>query len=227
MFKRCKMKYCKFCKVELNSDEDKCVLCGNEVRPVANKKSLEVFPEIPPSFESNNILKIPLFISVTIVIISFLVNMIFPSEIEWFKLMILALISLWIGLYTIFFKRYNFHKKIIRQVIILSLLALFWDWQTGWRAWSISYFLPIIFISAILLMYLSGKIMKLGISSYISYALIAGVLGILPALFILFDWVRNPNLSAISAGFSLIFLSAIFIFKGNEMKEELSKKMHI
>lgn len=221
------MRYCNHCKVNIIQEREKCVLCGNFVSVIRDEEGEDIFPKIPPSFESNMLLKIMLFISISTIVASFVINMIFPSTINWPLLMVFGLISIWLGLYVIFQKRYNVHKKIIWQVIIISLISLFWDWNTAWRGWSITYVLPTIFISAMVLMYVTGKIMKLSVRSYIIYALIDGVLGIVPALFILFGWVEVSYPSLISVGVSIIFLSAIFIFKGNEIRDELNKKMHI
>lgn len=221
------MRYCNHCEVKIVQDREKCILCGNFVAVVSDEEVEEIFPEIPPTFESNLLIKIMLFISISTIVASFVIDTIFPSFINWPLLMVFGLISIWLGLFVIFQKRYNIHKKIIWQVVIISLLSLFWDWNTGWQGWSITYIMPTIFISAMVLMYVTGKIMKLSVRSYIIYALIDGFLGIVPALFILFGWVRIIYPSVISVGVSIIFLSAIFIFKGTEIKEELNKKMHI
>lgn len=221
------MKYCNHCKVKIDQDREKCILCGNFVSSISDEQADEIFPNVPPAFESRMVLKIMIFISIATIVTSFVIDMIFPSFINWPLLMVFGLISIWLGLFVIFQKRYNIHKKIIWQVVIVSLLSLFWDWNTGWQGWSITYVMPTIFISAMVLMYVTGKIMKLSVRSYIIYALIDGVLGIVPALFILFGWVRVRYPSIISVGVSIIFLSAIFIFKGNEIKDELNKKMHI
>lgn len=208
-------------------DKEKCILCGNFVSIIKDEESQEIFPKLAPTFESNLLLKVMVFISISTIVASFVIDMIFPSFINWPLLMVFGLLSIWLGLFVIFQKRYNVHKKIIWQVIIISLISLFWDWNIGWRGWSITYVLPTIFISAMVLMYVTGKFMKLSVRSYIIYALIDGVLGVVPALFILFGWVRVKYPSIISVGVSIILLSAIFIFKGNEIREELNKKMHI
>ena len=221
------MKYCNHCEVNITQSREKCILCGNFVSTISDEKPEDIFPEIPPTFESHLGLRIMIFISICTIVISFVIDMIFPSYINWPLLMVFGLLSIWIGLFVIIQKRYNIHKKIIWQVIIVSLLSLFWDWNTGWQGWSITYVIPIICISAMVIMYVTAKIMKLSIRNYILYALIDGVLGIVPALFILFGWVRVKYPSIISVGISIMFLSAIFIFKGKEIKEELNKKMHI
>ena len=221
------MKYCSYCKVNIEQDKEKCQLCGNFISTIEEDQLEDIFPEIPPSFESYLGLRMMIFISIATIVTSFVVDIIFPSPINWPLLLVFGLLSIWLGLFFILKKQYNIHKKIIWQVIIVSLLSLFWDWNIGWKSWSLTYVIPTISISAMVIMYVTAKIMKLSARNYILYALISGVLGIVPALFILFGWVRVLYPSVVSVGVSIIFLSAVFIFKGKEIKEELNRKMHI
>jgi hypothetical protein len=113
------------------------------------------------------------------------------------------------------------------QVAIISLLSIFWDWQTGWRGWSLDYIISIACVTAIIVMYVTARIMKLRVRDYITYALLAGLFGVIPILFILFNWVNVLYPSVICVAISIVFLSAIFIFQGENIKMELKKRMHI
>lgn len=220
------MKYCSHCKVYIREDHERCVLCENVLE---NKieKSEEVFPDIPPFYESHLAIKILVFVSIVAVVLSFGINMIFPSNVNWPVLLVLGILSIWIGLIIVVQKRYHIPKKIIWQVLIVSLLSVFWDYKIGWRGWSIDYVIPIASVSAMIIMYITAKIMKLSIRDYITYALIDGVFGIIPIIFIVFDIVNVIYPSIISIGFSIISLSAVFIFQGKEIKAEINKRMHI
>lgn len=221
------MKYCNYCKVYIREDREKCTLCGNVLDKKIVEKSEDVFPEIPPFYASNLAIKILVFISIVAVVVSFGINMVFPSSINWPILLVFGILSLWIGLIIVVQKRYHIPKKIIWQVAIVSILAIFWDYKTGWRGWSLDYVIPIASVSAMLIMYITAKIMKLSIRDYVTYAFIDGLFGIVPIAFILFDLVDVMYPSIISIGFSIISISAIFIFQGREIKEEMNKRMHI
>ena len=106
------MRYCNHCEVKIVQDREKCILCGNFVAVVSDEEVEEIFPEIPPTFESNLLIKIMLFISISTIVASFVIDTIFPSFINWPLLMVFGLISIWLGLFVIFQKRYNIHKKI-------------------------------------------------------------------------------------------------------------------
>lgn len=221
------MKYCRHCKLYVRGEDDKCILCENILEEELVEKSEEVFPQIPSFYESHLALKIMIFISIVALVVSFAINMIFPSDINWPILFMFAVISIWIGLIIIVQKRYHIPKKIVWQVFIISILAIFWDYKTGWRGWSLDYVIPISCVSAMIIMYVTAKIMHLSIKDYITYVLLDGFFGIIPALFIIFDLVKVVYPSIISIGFSIISLSAIFIFQGTEIKAEITKRMHI
>lgn len=220
------MKYCRHCQVSIRGKRDKCLLCDNMLEE-SKIKSENVFPYIPPFYESHLALKIMIFISIVALVVSFGINMIFPSSINWPILFMLAVISIWFGLINIIQKRYHISKKIVRQVVIISILALVWDYVTGWKGWSLDYIIPIACVSAMIIMYVTAKIMSLSIRDYITYALLDGIFGIIPILFIIFDLVNVIYPSIISIGFSIISLSAIFIFHGKDIRSEIDKRMHI
>lgn len=222
------MKYCEHCQVNIREDREECILCGNPLQEIDNTEEYsELFPEIPPFYERHLAMRILVFISITAVASSFAINIIFPSDVNWPLFFLFGVLSIWIGVYIIIQKRYHIPKKIIWLVIILSLLALFWDWWTGWQAWSIEYVIPITIVSAMIIMYITAKIMKLSINDYITYALIDSIFGIVPLLFILLGWVEVIYPSVISIVASVVFLAAIFIFQGNAIKTEIRKRMHV
>lgn len=221
------MRYCQHCKVYIRGNYDRCTLCENILEEDLKEKSEDVFPDIPPFYKSYLALKIMIFISIVAVVVSFGFNIIFPANINWPTLFMFGIISIWVGLIIIVQKRYHIPKKIVWQVVIISILAVFWDYKTGWRGWSLDYIIPIVCVLAMIIMYITAKIMNLSIRDYITYALLDGVFGIVPAIFIVFDLVNVIYPSIISIGFSIISLSAIFIFEGEEIKVEINKRMHI
>lgn len=221
------MKYCGHCKVHIREEAEKCVLCENRLEEELEGKTEDIYPDIPPFYESHLAYKIMIFISIVALVVSFAINMIFPSRINWPILFMFAVISIWVGVIIIVQKRYHIAKKIVWQTIIISILAVFWDYKTGWRGWSLDYIIPIACVSAMIIMYVTAKIMKLSISDYITYIFLSGIFGIVPVIFLIFNLVDVIFPSIISIGSSIIMLSAILIFQGREIKLEITKRMHI
>jgi hypothetical protein len=187
----------------------------------------EIFPEIPPAFESHMALRIMIFVSVVVAIASFALRLLFPTDVNWPIYVLFGLISMWLGLIIVLRKRHNIPKTIVWQVTVVSGLSVLWDLVTGWRGWSLDYFIPIVCMAAIIVMYITAKIMKLGIRIYVTYAFIACLFGIIPVLFIAFGWVNTLYPSIICVTISVIFLAAIIIFQGDNIKKELGKGLHI
>lgn len=222
------MQYCNYCRVYIRGNTRKCQLCGNILTADSRgDKQQEIYPRIPPAYERHLAIRIMLFISIAAIVVNFAVYIMFPISIKWPVFVVFGLLSMWISLIMVIRKRHNIPKNIMWQVTIVLVLSIFWDWKTGWRGWSLDYVTPIVCIAAMLVMYVTAKIMKLSIRDYIIYSLIDGLFGIIPILFILLNWVNVYYPSIICVGTSIIFLSAIFIFQGENIKIELDKRMHI
>lgn len=222
------MQYCKQCQVHQRGCKERCVLCGNTLTTADPGAVIaDIFPEIPPEFESHLALRIMGFISFVVAVVSFAINMLFPTNVNWPLYVLFGIVSMWLGLIVVVRKRHNIPKTIMWQVAVVTVLSVLWDWLTGWRGWSVEYVIPIIYVAAIVVMYITAKIMKLSIRNYITYAFISSLFGILPVLFIVFDWVKTPYPSIICVTISVIFLAAILVFQGNNIKKELDKSMHI
>lgn len=222
------MQYCENCRVYVRGNKERCVLCGNRLSPAEGReKEPNLFPDIPPEYERHLALRIMILVSVTAIVASFAARMIFPTSVNWPLYVLFGLLSIWLSLIIIVRKRHNIPKTIVWQVSIVSVLSIFWDWQTGWHGWAISYFIPFVFVAAILVMYITGKITRLRIRDYIFYAFLSGLFGIIPVVFIAADLADVVYPSIISVAANIIFLSALFIFHGGNIQKELEKRMHL
>ncbi len=219
---------CKQCKVYIRDKKTECPLCGNIlVDDINSIEGDDVYPLIPPAYEKHLVIRILLFISIVAIVISYIIHKLFPTSVNWPMLVLLGLLSTWLSITDALRKRHNITKSIMWQVIIVSSLSIFWDWKIGWKGWSFDFAIPILCIAAMIVMYVTAKVMRLSVVNYIAYFLLGGLFGIIPVLFILLDLVTVDIPSIISVAVSIIFLSAILIFKGDNIKQELQKRMHI
>jgi len=188
------MKYCNACNVRVRGTYERCVLCGNTLSALDDSADQEeIFPVVPPYYESRLAMRIMIFISLAAIITSFAVRMIFPTSVNWPIFVLFGIISSWLSMVVILRKGRNIPKVIIWQVTIVPVLAVFWDWQTGWRGWALDYLIPALYLAAEVVMYVTAKIMKLSIRDYIIYAFFDGLFGIIPILFILLHWVIHST----------------------------------
>lgn len=222
------MQYCSYCGVYIRGNKKNCELCGNSLSTDDGRdENPKIYPDIPPAYEHHLAIRIMLLISIITVVVNFAVYLIFPVNIKWPLFVVFGLLSMWLSLTMVIRKRHNIPKNIMWQVAIVSALSFFWDWRTGFWGWSLDYIIPFACIAAMIVMYVTAKIMKLSIREYIIYSLIDSLFGIIPILFIVFHWINVIYPSIICVGISIIFLSTIFIFHGENIMTELHKRMHI
>lgn len=222
------MQHCNHCDVDIRNPKEQCPLCGNKLAPLEDHLEMkEIFPVIPSYLKSHLTLRILILISIILVVFSFSLYIIFPTKMNWPLLLTFGLVSIWLDLYFLVQKRFHIPKKIVWQVLILSLLSIFWDWKIGWIGWSITYVIPILCLVAMIIMYSIAIIMKLSTRDYITYVFINALFGIIPIIFVLFQLVDVIYPSVISIAVSVIFLAAIFILQGKSIISELDKRMHM
>jgi hypothetical protein len=141
--------------------------------------------------------------------------------------MIAGILCVWISLAMVIRKRHNVPKSIIWQVGVISILAVIWDWRTGWLGWSLDYVFPIACVVAMIVMYISAKVLHLGVRDFIIYILLDGIFGILPVIFLLCNLLQVKYPSVISVSCSVLSLAAVLLFEWENIWEELKKRLHM
>ena len=99
--------------------------------------------------------------------------------------------------------------------------------MTGWRGWSLNIAIPLVILGAQLALFILSRVMHLESGDYIVYFVLAAILGLVPALFLLLDLIPFTLLATIAVIVSVIFLAYILIFRGSVLRDELAKRMHI
>ncbi|MDD4780403.1 MAG: DUF6320 domain-containing protein [Tissierellia bacterium] len=221
------MKYCDKCKVNVVGKRKTCPLCQDFLSGQDN----DVEDEFPPiTFiykEYNMFFKMMMLISIIIASVSIAVNAVFHKNVYWSLFIIGGLASVWVSLITAINKRNNIPKNIIYQVVIVSIAVVVWDYVTKWKGWSIDYVIPLVYVFAMISMFVISKIMKLKLNDYILYLIIDGIFGIIPIIFILTGVLNVLIPSLICVVSSIISLSTILIFEGESMREEMKRRLHL
>lgn len=221
------MQYCNYCKVKIKGNSAVCPLCGGILQEQDSDEG-EVFPPIPTIYQEFNLfIRIMIMISIVAIVISFAINMIFTRESEWSLLVAASILCMWLSLFFIIRKKNNIPKTIVWQVVLISVLSVLWDFSMGWRAWSIDYVIPSICVGAMIVMAIAAKILKIGVRDLIVYFLVDGIFGFVPIIFIIFGGLNVIFPSVICVTVSIINLSALILFEGDNMKTEIDKRMHI
>ena len=111
--------------------------------------------------------------------------------------------------------------------IMASLLVLLWDAATGFHHWSVDFVLPVLYVCAIAATIILALFLCLKPQDYIFYLVLNICFGMMPLILYLFNVLNVVCPSAICAAVSIITMSALIIFKGNALKEELDRRLHI
>lgn len=221
------MQNCTYCKVKIKGEHTVCPLCAGILDDKGDPKE-DVFPRIPTIYQEFNLfIRILILISVVAVVASFAVNMIFTKEARWSLLVAAGVLCMWISLFFIIRKKNNIAKTILWQVGVISILSFIWDVSMGFIGWSIDYVIPSVCVLAMIVMAIGAKILKIGVRDLIVYLLIDAIFGFVPIIFLLFGWLNVNFPSIICVAASIISLSALILFEGDNIKNELKKRMHI
>lgn len=197
------------------------------LRP-AEGESTEIFPYIPTAYRAHHLFfKILIFACVCAAVLSVLINILTFRGHYWCIYVLLGILCFWIALVVAVCKRRNIPKNILSQVVALSVLAVLWDWFTGWRGWSIDYVMPIACICAIVAIAVLSKVMKAGISDYMAYLLTDIVFSIVPVVLYAAGALNVIYPSLICTSIGVISFAALLIFWGHDMAAELNKRLHI
>lgn len=219
------MKYCPKCKVSLNDENEECILCNGKVK----KEEVDsVFPYVPNIYKQyNTFFRVLVLIALICSCICVFFNVILPFETKWSIFVILGFICLFVLLKISITKRYNLPKRLVTQVIIISLLSLLWDYLTGWHLWSTTYVIPIICSVTSIDMVIVAKVLKLYIEDYIIYSISIAILGLVPIIFILCNLTTTIYLSYICIFLNLLSFVLLIVLKWDDVLRELKRRFHI
>ncbi|MEM1484547.1 DUF6320 domain-containing protein [Oscillospiraceae bacterium PP1C4] len=221
------MLFCDKCKVSIGGNRHSCPLCQSALLGSPEDKD-EIFPVIPSNRQRYQLLiRTMIFASVAIVVISVTLNILLQGQRLWSLFVVAAVACMWVSLFSAIHRRHNIPKNIIWQVVILSLIAVAWDFLTHWRGWSIHYVIPAICVSAMAAVSGCALFMKLRIEEYMIYLILDGLLGLVPLVFLLMGWLQITYPSVICVAVSLLSLSALFSFAGDALKCEIKKRLHL
>ncbi len=223
------MSDCSYCKSKILTDEASCPLCGQPFteQDLMREGRKNPYPKISLRYDRQKVFKNLMLLTIGISGLFLLIEVLWLHQLHGLQLATFGLLSLWTVVYIIISKRRNIAKSVTYLFVIFSLITIYLDYVTGWEGWSMTYAIPIISIFSILAMYLAVKIVHLEVGDYVMYLIISSILGLMPALFLVFKWVKDPALILISIGFSLLMFLVVLFFHGGDILHEWKKRMQI
>jgi hypothetical protein len=219
------MRYCEKCGVKIRGAETLCPLCQHRLSGQAEEN---VYPLVPTVYRQHEtFFKVLILSTIAAGVVCAAVNLLIPQSGYWFIFVALGILCFWIFLAYAVRKKDNIPKNITVQVFFLSVLSFGWDWLTGWRGWSLNFVIPIACSVAILSLAIISKVMKMPSGDYIAYFIVDIMFGIVPLVFYLTGLVSIAIPSVVCISLSILSLSALIVFEGENMLRELSKSFHV
>ncbi len=219
------MKRCEKCQVSIKGTHDSCPLCGREL---VGDGTRDEFPtEYPENVEKSRVLNILTVLLLINGIICLTINTIYPTPISWGKIVVVVLIGVRISLGIAVAKHKRILKYLFQQSLIIVGICIVVDYFTGNNGWGISYVLPNVCTFAMIIMYLTSRILSLHVGEYMIYFILYIIFGIIPVVFIRLDLVSSiiPSIACICT--SLISICIILVFEGELMYSELRRRLHV
>lgn len=220
------MLYCQNCGFSLTGKPTRCPFCGGSLDGQPQKT--EAFPEIPKKQNPYRLFLLLLTAGMLFAgAVCLLINLLLPRSGHWSVFVLAGLLSGWIAVFIAVKKRGNLLKAVLWQVCAASLLVLAWDLCTGFRGWSVDFVLPILYTFAMFAISAAAGFLHLKPQDYLLYLVCDILLGMIPLILLVSGAIRVIYPSAICVAAGIIFLVLLVLFKGNSLKEEIMRRLHL
>lgn len=236
------MKYCKKCKLSVQTHKTTCPLCFATLTDVpkvegedlqtAEKEDTQPSGSYPPgnelsAYRYNFVLRFLFFISIVLISSAVLVNILTYNGSLWFLLILAGILYLWAAIaYPIFAKKSIGHIIVI-EALSTSLILYFIQYATNTKGWALEYAMPFIFAGATLFITFIIFLKRMKWRQYTVYQMTMMLLGFIPILFCIFGLVQLIWPSLVSALYSCLTLVGMFVFADKKYENEIIKRFHL
>lgn len=124
-------------------------------------------------------------------------------------------------------KNINIAGHVLIQTIAISLLTVYIDYKTGFKAWSVNLSIPIIIIIANITMLILTIISRKKYIKYAVYQLLIVIVSTIPIFLVYENLVQDKTLSIIATTISGVNLILSLSLSAKDIKEVIVRKFHI
>lgn len=221
------MRNCPDCAVGIEGDWARCPLCGTGLE---GSSVPSPYPAVPLRFTRRRVLRVLTLTSLGVIALSFLAQLLFRPDQEGIG----ALRSVWLGIVATWLvvlvavsKRRNLAKFIVYLVALAGGVCVYWDYLTGWDAWSLTYVVPILCAASLIGLVITVRVVRMQVGDYVVYSGLTVLLGLTPIVFLALGWVGTVIPSAICGGLSVIAIVLLLTVRGGAVRHELAKRLHL
>ena len=221
------MKYCNDCKACVRDALTVCPLCAAPLTQMANTDETPcAYPPAMLHRRGYSLAKrILAFLSVIAGIVSIAANILVPAHFWWALIVITGIAYAWVVIPHAMRRGGNLAGKVFTQVVFGSALVVLVDFELGWRAWSVSYVVPMILcvgITAVAVIILCNSTNWAG---YVLYQVMLALFGFVPLVLVFIGLSHSFLFALITAVFALTALSGTIIFGDKSIKNEFKRRL--
>lgn len=221
------MKQCPTCHITIDAPRHYCPLCGGPLKG-GDGSEQESFPVIAPLYKQYNLLfRIIIFVSIVIGVASVLINLLLPQTGWWSMIVLMVEGGAWLLIVTGLRRRTSLSKQILWQVVMLLLVLTAADGIAGWKRWSVNYVIPLTLVFTVAVILIVEFVISRRLEEYLVYLIVCSVLDLIPILLYLIHVSTVLWPAMVSTAASILTVSALFLFAGENTWEELKRRLHM
>ncbi len=186
-----------------------------------------LYPKKIDAKKGSKLVKILLIISACLSILLIFLNKITTPHMHWGVLAVACIVYIWVTVLYALKKNKNIAAHILVQVVAISLLLIAIDYALGFEKWSLEIAMPIIIITANLIMTILTLISYKKYIRYVVYQLILILISMTPMLLITEHYIADSMLSRIAIWISIVNFILCVALCSKDMKAELKRKFHM
>ena len=218
------MKKCNSCNIKFNINDKYCPLCQNILIGSSNEI---LFPQNIRLKTNSLILKIILFISIVILLISGFVEIMAIDKLKITIYIALGVITNYIVIYFILKSYKDIYKMLGKYGFVVIILLIMWYMVTKWRVIP-NYIIPIVcMLELVFNLILCITLKRNYLIKYSNQILMNIFLMLLPLLLVELKFTTVNILSYICCLIAVISISGLLIFFYDDIKEEFLKIFNI
>lgn len=222
------MKYCNKCLISIKTNHDYCPLCHQTLEIVKEEDIVEKFPvykgRLRPVHQITR--KIMMFISITSVVILFVINFFTGFDSLWSLIPIGSTLFFWLLMTVGIFSRHNIAFKLFILTITLIFFVYMIDELSASEGWALDYVAPLLLFSCNAAISFIILVKRINYRDYISYLLLIALFSIVPVIFLFTDIITVLWPSLASFALAIFILTFIIFFFPKSIKDEIKKRFH-
>lgn len=219
------MKYCKTCRISYDAPLERCLFCNQKLDDDGTGTTYSFTPHVK-SRGLRHFNRIFIFINAISAMIALYLDYRNGLPLTWS--LIVAISNLYaIMLFLILYVKSVWTTKLTKAVILTVMLIGFIGLSIRDYGWALDYVFPLGITSNIMLLIVLLLLNRKRWYDYSLHLLSVSVLGLIPALFDLFNILdtRWPSVVCYLTGFTTLL--GMFLLSSKESKDEFKRRFHI